>query len=53
VVQPVKRIVCASGEQLELSWDAGNTATLAARLSKALTDIQYGATPHEWSVPFE
>lgn len=52
-MQPIRSIMCASGERMELAWDAGNSASLAARLATTLMDIQYGRMPHEWSVPFE
>lgn len=53
VVQPVDRLVRASGEVFDTPFDASDPHTLTARLTRALSDIQYGRVAHEWSVPFE
>ena len=53
MVQPIDRLLRASGEAFDAPFDAGDAGTLTARLTRALTDIQYGRVEHEWSVPFE
>ncbi len=53
-LQPISGFVRGSdGARMTLQFDPSNTSSLVARLTKALSDIQYGRTPHEWSVPFE
>jgi branched-chain amino acid aminotransferase len=54
VVQPVGGLMRANGE----IWrpyvsDPSSTKALAPRLQRALLDIQYGRTPHPWSVVIE
>lgn len=53
MVQPIDRLLRASGEAFDAPFDAGDASTLTARLTRALTDIQYGRVEHEWSIPFE
>jgi branched-chain amino acid aminotransferase len=51
VVSPVESIVF-KGEKVHIpTMDDG--APITMRLYKELTDIQYGRTPHPWSVPIE
>ncbi len=53
MVQPVERLARASGEAFDAPFHADDPTTLTARLTRALSDIQYGRVEHEWSVPFE
>lgn len=53
VVSPVQRFKRASGEVLECARDMEGKDTLCWRLYEAVTAIQVGKTPHEWSVAFE
>ena len=53
VIQPVHELVRAQQEPIVAPFDTTDVTTLTARLTRALTDIQYGHVPHEWSVCFE
>ena len=53
VIQPVHELVRAQREPVIVPFDPKDVTTLTARLTRALTDIQYGHVPHEWSVPFD
>ena len=47
VVQPSDGLVRASGEVIAAPWDAADPSSLTQRLTRALTDIQYG----RWGPP--
>ena len=53
MVQPVERLLRASGEAFDAPFSAADPKALTARLTRTLGDIQYGRVAHEWSVPFE
>lgn len=53
VVQPVSELVRAGRDSIFVPFDAKDVTTLTARITRALADIQYGHTDHEWSVPFD
>lgn len=53
VIQPVHELVRADRDPIIVPYDAQNAASLTARTTRALTDIQYGHVPHEWSMPFD
>ena len=53
MVQPVERLLRASGEAFDAPFSAADPKALTARLTRTLGDIQYGRLAHEWSVPFE
>lgn len=53
MVQPVERLLRASGEAFDAPFSAADPKALTARLMRTLGDIQYGRVAHEWSVPFE
>ena len=41
IVQPINGLVRADGETLEAPFDASNITSMTARMTRALTDIQY------------
>ena len=41
IVQPVDGLVRANGEVLSAPFDASNITSMTARMTRALTDIQY------------
>ena len=41
IVQPVDGLVRADGQVLAASFDAGSITSVTARMTRALTDIQY------------
>ena len=47
IVQPINGLVRADGETLEAPFDASNITSMTARMTHALTDIQYA----RWGVP--
>ena len=53
IVQPVSRLLRGDGEVMPAAEGAGGETSLAMRLQRALTDIQYGRREHEWSVPVD
>ena len=42
IVQPVDGLVRAGGQVIAAPWDAADPHSLTQRLTRALTDIQYG-----------
>ncbi len=42
IVQPVDGLVRSNGQVIAAPWDAADPHSLTARLTRALTDIQYG-----------
>ena len=53
VIQPVNELVRAGREPISVHFDVRDATTITARLTRALTDIQYGRVEHEWSVAFD
>lgn len=53
VIQPVHELVRADRDAIIVPYDAQDATSLTARTTRALTDIQYGHVPHEWSMPFD
>jgi branched-chain amino acid aminotransferase len=53
IIQPIHSLQRDSGVEYKIDFDVNDPSTLAARLIKQLSDIQYARVPHEWSVPFE
>ena len=53
IIQPVDQLVRANGEKYSVPFDLTRTDTLTQRLTRAMADIHYANTPHEWSVPID
>lgn len=53
IVQPVTELVRANGDTYAVPFDLTRTDTLTQRLTRALTDIHYANTPHEWSIAID
>ena len=51
-IQPVHELARADRELISVQFDPKDVTTLTARLTRALTDIQYGHVEHEWGVSF-
>ncbi|KAK9823971.1 hypothetical protein WJX72_006714 [[Myrmecia] bisecta] len=53
IIQPIASVKRGNGDVYETVQRWGDVNTLTTRLTKQLTDIQFGHTDSEWSVPFE
>ncbi|BDA47474.1 Branched-chain-amino-acid aminotransferase, cytosolic [Coccomyxa sp. Obi] len=53
IVQPINGLIRANGEVIAAPFDADSETTMTARMTRALTDIQYARVPSDWSVPFD
>jgi branched-chain amino acid aminotransferase len=51
VIMPVRALIREAGEALCATGPLPGQAPLSAALAARLADIQYGRTPHPWSVP--
>ena len=51
VIMPVRALIREGGDALRATGPPRGQAPLSAALAARLADIQYGRTPHPWSVP--
>jgi branched-chain amino acid aminotransferase group II len=51
VIMPVQTLIREASEPLRVAGPPAGQAALSAAFASRLADIQYGRTPHPWSVP--